>query len=920
MISVNEQKSIEERERLKALHAYHILDTPTERGFDNLTKLASLICQVPMANIAFIDRETSWLKAAIGMDLEETPRANSFSNFVIQGNDIVEIEDALLDEHFATNPNVTGGLGVRFGAGAPIIDEDGYKLGALCVFDTKPGKLSNSQRESLETIAKEVTTHLSLKKQNLKLQEHYNRLEEFESVFKVSPGIHCVLDFDSHIVFINDAVKDILGYTVEEAIGQNIWQFCHQDDANKAISFLAEGLKKGTKQFNLDFRILAKNGEVKWISWNSVTKNNRWYTYGRDVTAHKKVEDELIKLSLVASKISSGVIIYDSKGKVTWTNAAFEKITGFTFNDIEGKRLADLISGPKTDTNLVSKVRALNVNKQPFTIDFLGYRKDKTPIWLSINYTSILNDIGEIDLGVGIIIDITEKKKVEEQLHILSLVASKTNTGVTITNSVGEVTWVNEAFEQLVGYSFNELSGKMLGDFISSPEADYSVIQEARLKAKNKESYVIEIQVEKKDGSPIWLSIANTPIFNDNGNVERQIELVSDITYRKQVEQEILLAKEQAIQLSQAKEMFLSVMSHEIRTPLNAVIGMTYILLDNDPKPSQIEDLNILKFSSENLLNLINDILDFTKIESGNLQLESIPFNLGNLTHDIVTSLQVSAHKNGNRLNLIFEKDIPSEIVGDKIRLYQIIVNLLGNAIKFTDNGYIDLIVKLESETEDQVVIHFEIKDTGIGIPKDRQTHIFETFAQAKADISRKYGGTGLGLAITKKLLQLLHSEIIVESEEGKGSTFSFSIAYNKLANSKSLHVKYNQNLEFTGKYILLVDDNEINALIAKRIFTKWGLIMDFASDGFQAINKITANKYDLVFMDIKMPGIDGFETASIIRDIPGDYYKNLPIIALTASTLSNENARFKESGINAHLLKPFNPDEVKKTLCSFLD
>lgn len=919
MMSVNEQENIEERERLKALHAYHILDTPAEIGFDNLTKLASLICQTQAAGIIFIDDKRAWLKSVIGADLVDVPRSESFAYKVMLANKMVQIEDTLLDEQVLKTICIGEG-NIRFCAGVPIIDDEGHALGAFCVYDLKPHSLSNNQKESLETLAKEVAIHLSVKKKNLKLQEHYSRLEQFESIFNVSPEIHCIMDFDCNILFINDAVKDFFGYAAEEVIGQNVWQFCYHEDVGKAISFIEEGLSNGIKQFNLDFRLVTKDGSLKWISWNSITKNNRWYTYGRDVTEHKKIEGELTKLSFVASKINSGVIIYDSENKVNWTNQAYEKITGFTFKDIEGKRLGDLICGPKTDKNLIDKARSLTQNKQSFTIDLFAYKKDKTPIWLSIYNTAILNDAGEIDLGVEIIVDITEKKEVEEQLQILSLVAKKTNTGVSITNSVGEVTWVNEALEQLIGYSFNELSGKVMGDFISSPETDYSIIKEVRNKAKNKESFVFEVQAKKKDGSPIWLSVANTPILNAQGEIERQIELISDITYRKQVEQEILLAKEQAIQLSEAKEMFLSVMSHEIRTPLNAIIGMTYLLLDNDPKPSQIEDLNILKFSSENLLNLISDILDFTKIETGNLQLESIQFSLVSLIHDIATSLQVSAQKKGNRLNLLFGKGIPPEIVGDKTRLYQIIVNLLGNAIKFTENGNIDLIVKLESETEEQVVIHFEIKDNGIGIPKDKQTYIFETFAQAKTDISRKYGGTGLGLAITKKLLQLLHSEIIVESEEGKGSTFSFSIPYNKFPNADFSQVKSNQDSSFIGKSILLVDDNEINTLIANRIFTKWGLIMDFASDGLQAIDKITSNKYDLVFMDIKMPGIDGFETTSIIRDIPGDYYKNLPIIALTASTLSRESARFKESGINAHLLKPFNPDEVKKVLYMYLD
>ncbi|RZK67911.1 MAG: PAS domain-containing sensor histidine kinase, partial [Pedobacter sp.] len=369
------------------------------------------------------------------------------------------------------------------------------------------------------------------------------------------------------------------------------------------------------------------------------------------------------------------------------------QITGFNLTDLQGKPLGDLISGPDTDWSLIENARALTQQKQSFTVDLLAYRKDKTPIWLSIYNTVVLDDDGKVETEVEIILDITEKIKAQEELQVLSLVASKSNTGVTIANEKGEITWVNKALEELTGYSLTELKGKMLGDVLSTTETNKEIIFEARNKAFNKQGSTIEVLALKKDGTPIWLSAANTPIINTNGQLERQVELIVDITQRKQVEKEMVEAREQAIQLSEAKEMFLSVMSHEIRTPLNAVIGMTHLLLENEPKPSQVDDLNILKFSGENLLNIINDILDFTKIETGNLQLESIPFDLHTLCVDIINSLQINANKRGNTLNLIYDDRIPAQLLGDKTRLYQILMNLLGNAIKFTDNGKVDLLV-----------------------------------------------------------------------------------------------------------------------------------------------------------------------------------------------------------------------------------
>lgn len=909
-----------EEQRLSALYSYDILGEALEHELDNLVKLAAQIANVPMAYISFVDRENIVLKSVfgIGPEYKIIPRKVTVCQHTMMLGKIFLVPNVSLDPELSNNAMLSLGKGVQFYASAPLKDTDGFELGCLVLLDNVARDLSVNQIEALETLAVQVVAQLALKRKNTQLKAQTQRFDEFIDIFTVSPEIHCILDRSGAILFINEAVTPMLQYTVQEVTGKDIWNYCYRDDIDRIVYAIEKGLRKKEKQFRLDFRLVSKKGEVKWISWGMVAKEKRWYCYGRDISEAKKVEQELTKLSFVASKVNNGVVINDPQNNVMWVNDAFEKITGFNLEDLKGKPLGDLISGPETDWSLIENARILTKQKQSFTVDILAYRKDKQKIWLSIYNTVVLDIDGKVETEVEIIIDITEKKKAEEELQILSLVASKTDTGVSITNENGEITWVNEALENLIGYSLEELSGQMLGDLLSSDETDKEVIVNARKKAINKRAYTIEVLAHKKDGSPIWLSVANTPIINALGQLERQVELIYDITKRKQVEREMLESREQALQLSEAKEMFLSVMSHEIRTPLNAVIGMTHLLLDNNPKASQINDLNILKFSGENLLNIINDILDFTKIETGNLQLEASPFDLHSLCVDINSSLQMSAGKRGNLLNLFYDNTIPDQLLGDKTRLYQVIINLMGNAIKFTENGKVDLTVKLKEKNVEEALIYFEIQDTGIGIPKDKQSYIFETFTQARADISRKYGGTGLGLAITKRLLKLYHSEIKVESTEGKGTIFSFAINFKLLSSSYITPKPLNLPTVFTGKRILVVDDNEVNILIAKRFLTKWGLIIDFATNGEEAINKVVNNIYDLVFMDIRMPGIDGFDTTRIIREIEGDYFKTLPIIALTASTLHNENIKFKESGMNGHILKPFNPDEIKEVLTNY--
>jgi PAS domain S-box-containing protein len=791
-----EMSSYTEQERLDALYSYDVLDTEAEAEFGNLATLATQIFEVPIACLSFVDQQRQWIKASVGLKIKETPRSASFCQYTIQGSGVLEVQDTLLDSRFSNNPFVVGDPHVRFYAGAPLIDANGYKLGALCIMDQAPRQITPAQKQILETLAGEVVARLSLKRRKEELRTENLRLEEVLNISGLSPEIHTILDRSGNVLFINDAVTNLLGYTVTEAQKMNLWQVCYPEDVRRVKATLAQGLSAGEKQFELQFRMVGETGNLCWFSWSMVTKKERWYAYGRDITEIRKVQSELMKLSFVASKVNNGVVINDSENQVTWINEAFEKITGFNLEDLRGKRLGDLISGPETDMELIQHAREQAKVNQSFTIDLLGYKKDKTPIWLSIYNTVVLDEHGSVDIEVEIILDVTDKKRVEREM-----------------------------FE----------------------------------------------------------------------------------------------AKEQALQLSEAKEMFLSVMSHEIRNPLNAVIGMTHLLLGNDPKVSQINDLNILKFSGENLLHIINDILDFTKIETGNLELEHLPFSIATLAHDIITSLQISANKNANEVKLNFDERIPTEVLGDKTRLYQILMNLLGNAIKFTHNGEVVLQMDLKEDQSSHVLIEFQVKDNGIGIPADKQSYIFESFTQAKTDISRKYGGTGLGLAITKKLLKLHDSNIDVTSTEGKGTTFTFTLAFDKISVDNSRSGLINRSDEFAGRKVLVVDDNEINILIARRILTNWGLDVEVASNGHEAINKVMATPFEIIFMDIRMPGIDGFETTSIIRDLKGDYYKSLPIVALTASSIHDDHSKYEKSGMNGYIMKPFNPDDIKKVLSDLL-
>lgn len=364
---------------------------------------------------------------------------------------------------------------------------------------------------------------------------------------------------------------------------------------------------------------------------------------------------------------------------------------------------------------------------------------------------------------------------------------------------------------------------------------------------------------------------------------------------------------------ARVKSDFLSVMSHEIRTPMNAVIGTIHLLLDENPKKAQLEHLKTLKFSSENLLILINDILDYSKVESGNVQLEHIDFDLRELTKGLGNTYEKKASDSGVKFNILIDHNIPSMLKGDPARLTQILNNLISNALKFTPSGEIKLLIHLLARSNGRVKLEFAVEDTGIGVSKDKLKLIFESFTQAHADTTRKYGGTGLGLAITKKLIKLFDSQIFVRSKVGKGSKFYFSLYMEEAAHANAAVVLDDvmMKAEVKGKRVLVVDDNEINLMMAKKFLDKWGLICEVVTSGQDALIKVFDTDYDLILMDLQMPEMDGYEVTSTIRSLDNTDLSNIPIVAVSADTYENVKFKIAEVGMNDFLSKPFNPMEL---------
>ncbi len=402
---------------------------------------------------------------------------------------------------------------------------------------------------------------------------------------------------------------------------------------------------------------------------------------------------------------------------------------------------------------------------------------------------------------------------------------------------------------------------------------------------------------------------------------KQRISLEQEVEKRKEAEEEMKLARDQAREAAHAKQLFLSTMSHEIRTPLNAIVNTAKLLKEENPRADQIEDLEILEFSAENLLHLINDILDFSKIDAGKIEFEAIEFEIRKLMNGIHQSFEYQATMKNIALEFIVGQDVPDVIIGDSARLSQIMINLIGNAIKFTDKGKVIVETVLLASKGKELELVMRVSDTGIGIPEDKIQFVFESFTQASSSTTRKYGGTGLGLAITRKLVSMQGGSIDVKSKVGAGSVFSVTLPFIR---SEKDHLEEDMLMRasfqsLAGLRVLVVEDNLVNQKIVSKFLMKWDVNVDVAENGLIAVEKASHNIYDLVLMDLHMPEMNGYDATLAIRKMEGNPNKDMPIIALTASAFIEDREKIYTYGMSGYIIKPFNPSELYWKIAPFI-
>jgi len=543
----------------------------------------------------------------------------------------------------------------------------------------------------------------------------------------------------------------------------------------------------------------------------------------------------------------------------------------------------------------------------------------------------------------SLIKEITERKVVEEKFRKISLAVEQSSESISITNMNAEIEYVNESFLRTSGYKLEELIGQNPRILQSgkTPKKTYEHMWSTLGEGK---TWKGELYNRSKGGKEYTEYSLITPLRQPDGTISHYVSIKEDITNKKIIAkeldqhrhhleelvalrtEELLIAQKKAVAANKSKSDFLANMSHEIRTPMNGIIGMIHLALQSQQSDKQKEYINKAQYSAKNLLEIINDILDFSKIEAGKLNLEETNFQLKQVINNMLNLVQLKAEDAGINLFIKIAPDVPVLLIGDPLRLGQILINLTKNPIKFSQSDVIiSLKVILEEETESEVGLHFSINDTGIGMSSEDQGKLFQSFSQADSSTTRKYGGTGLGLTISQKITALMNGKMWVDSKEGIGSTFHFTARLKKQINDllsnasiEDHQINIDQAIaQLHGKKILLVEDNEINQELARELLLMNGITVETADNGQEALELLLNQSFDGVLMDCMMPEMDGYEATRKIR--AQDALQGLPVIAMTANAMKQDVKKVLSVGMNDHISKPINPETMFITMAKWI-
>lgn len=855
---------------------------------------------------------------------------------------------------------------------------------SLCREQEHRQSLEKNIKELQQTIEQLEVTNKELKESELRLLEKENRLRESESrfrrLFNESPLGIFIHDGEGIIYDINETLSDQLGYQKEEIVGKNISTFHRQTPevfSNMRLAF-AQLQQNGSNY--LTIKMEHKSGREilghVFVSEIFIEGKKLYQGMFYDVSEERDLRDSLRKAEFNYKKLIErapiGIVTVDAQANIKMTNDSFAFMLGYSVDDLLGKNIADITLEEEMQEELI-RIKSLAPQRNSL-IDFeKNYIHRNGRLIPSRVIGNIIYDEKDAQSyhTFAFVMDLSKQKDYEfklksardalaKELLFKDELMSSLPVPVLMKDRSGRYLGCNPAFTKFTGFTSEFLKGKTAFD-VWPDEIAHIYKEKDDLIFKEKNSIVYETRVLDADKMVREIIMYKSVFHNANHEVAGLIGTFLDITPIKEAEKNLRLAKDLAERASEAKSEFLANMSHEIRTPMNSIIGMTDLALMTTNLGEQNDYLTTVKESALHLMQVISDILDISKIESGKLELEYKSFSLPKTLHSLMRMFRFEAEKKQLGLGLEIDPNLPEWILGDEVRLRQVLVNLLGNALKFTPKGRIDILAErihegsleilhtdvqlsnaenmsnvfevtsMRSTAQNatnhrkkrrkQAVVRISVRDTGIGISRFKQKNIFNVFQQAEKSTSRKFGGSGLGLSISRKLIEAMGGSIVLQSKLGKGSIFSFYLPVTIEKQRKEVEI-VNQELPKInqGLRILLVDDNLVNIKLGETILKKLGHQVEVAQNGQEAIAVLQEEKFHLVLMDVEMPVMNGLEATQKIRNsecCPDQ--KDIPIIAMTAHALEEMKEKITQIGMNGFITKPIDVSSLQKHINAIL-
>lgn len=1022
-----------EEDRIKKLEFFDLLNLEKDPQLDIFAETACLVTDCPASLIAMMESETQTIQSCVGLALDFVDRKNTVCQYSIASGDIVIINDTLLDERSSDNAIILAG-GIRFYAGVPLIDDEGFALGTICVIDYKPKTITEEQISTLKKIGEAITKILMGKRKNI-------HAEYFQQTFTISNNLICVLDKNFILKDANPAFEKAFQLKRSQIINSNLLDVL--GNRNAQLQVVSENLPNADEETTFTTSTNIDDNQTIIVEWSLKMNQNHSEIFCFGINITNRIEEKL-KLESSERRFRSffenaiGLMsMHDMEGNIIAVNEKGRETLQYSAKEVEKLNLKDLV--PEKNWPLLEKyLERINANKEDLGTMILKSKGGEEVIWMYHNLVEINKEGNPYVVSTALNVtermslekDLIHTKKMLEQTSAVAQVGGwevnlKNNT-VTWSQSTRDIHKIDKTFqpdlENALGF-YRENSREKLKKLFERavnegipydeelqlvrndgvmiwvrvkgiPEFEegvctrvFGIIQDINtfkniyLELATKEAMLqsfvtyVPATVAMFDKDLNYLSVSTswkdefqmndirligenmfkispnvpderikiykdalagkayrnedmaieipgreviqhyniqvTPWYLSNDVIGGIIVSAQNITASVRINKELKNAKKMADTANKAKSEFLANMSHEIRTPLNGVIGFSDLLLRTPLNEIQSQYLNYINESGENLLNIINDILDFSKIESGKMDLLVEKSNVYDIVSQVINVILYQSQKKNIELLLNIEQGLPETIWVDESRLKQILINLLGNAVKFTAQGEIELKVEKLNISSQNITLRFSVRDTGIGIPKEKQQHIFDAFTQENSSISKRYGGTGLGLTISNNILKYMGSSLSLISEVEKGSVFFFDIQipYETTDRSEEEDLKISR--------VLIVDDNETNRIILKHMLAYKNIDSKLAANGMEALQILLAGeRFDVILMDYHMPVISGIETIEKIRELFNKQNELSPLIILHTSSEEHDLINsFRQEDNSYFLLKPIKSEELYKTL-----